>query len=729
MVRNFYISGFTIALILPMSVGAEGLRLMEDWNIFGSNTLRGSVYDASGNGAGSPYPNEGDMYYDELSVFANTKNSEYDTMRAEFTGVYNANDDYRAPDFGVVPERMSFVRENGDNDLPYRFEVGDYFAYYSYLTLQSSLKGFQLEMQPTKDYFGYKHSVVMTSGAVESNWRDLTPSDNWTNGVSWLMQDDASAISFNLVYNYRDQSFQQGTLDRGQTVISTAYERIFDNEDFTTTLEMEYAHFTGDHNGLAGAASGQERNGNGYFAELRGRSKSMPWDYRLRFDSYDQDFQPTGAIVSSDRRSAELHSGWVYDSGIRMRGRIQFFNDGVETTNQTSTRTYGINFSGPLLHRLYSDVTGTLDAFLQQRDDENGFVDQFTRNINLSLSKPLPYDWYGRASFFFQNLEDESPTNNDSLTRQASVSADHGFNLLGLNGTITPGIMLRTIRRGLSESTDLNPTLALNLRGGPHSFRMDYGTLAQNRVFAVSGADITTHTLNFDYRFTRQQHVFGIESNFFARDPVPGETTDAYRISAYWTYEFDKPAVDVAQRRETAIGLVPDSGDLSLTLRNLAPGKTEDQIQLILSNANVRGGINFANLVVYEYPLFDEIVRRQRLALEYSTGLLERSGLIIDFDNVGDRDSVVQTFERVREILIRRLGNPTRTIEEGEFSVNFIADINSQRLVRLIEWQTATGTIRFGIPRRLDNQVRMEVQHASSFPPFNDTLWSIESVR
>jgi len=133
--------GITL-LLYPVACLAEK-GFMDDWHIYGSNTLRGSLYDANGPGAASPYPFEGVMLFDEFNIYSNKQNSRYDTMRAEISGVFNIDDEYRATNNGAVPERMSFVRENGDGDTPYRFEAGDLFSYYSYLTLQRSLKGRQ----------------------------------------------------------------------------------------------------------------------------------------------------------------------------------------------------------------------------------------------------------------------------------------------------------------------------------------------------------------------------------------------------------------------------------------------------------------------------------------------------------------------------------------------------------------------------------------------------------
>ena len=239
--------------------------------------------------------------------------------------------------------------------------------------------------------------------------------------------------------------------------------------------------------------------------------------------------------------------------------------------------------------------------------------------------------------------------------------------------------------------------------------------------------------MNFDYRYTKRQHLFGLEANLFDRDTDPGDSTQAYRLSAYWTYSFDRPPVAVAAREVRPLGA--DRSDIAApievqaTIAGLAPGVTEDKVQAALARAGISGGVTQAGFVVYETPLLSDVLRRQRLVLEYAAGNLARMALIINFDNVGDQDTVRQTFERLRQTLIRQLGNPTRTIREGAFTANLVADINNQRLVNFVEWETTSGTIRFGIPRRLDRRVRMEVQYARRLPQPSETLWSIEAIR
>jgi len=103
--------------------------------------------------------------------------------------------------------------------------------------------------------------------------------------------------------------------------------------------------------------------------------------------------------------------------------------------------------------------------------------------------------------------------------------------------------------------------------------------------------------------------------------------------------------------------------------------------------------------------------------------------LAIEFDDLGDIDSTLQIFEEVRKELFDRYGPPFNRIEEGEFSSSLRDDLRSGRFKRIIEWQTAAGTLRFGIPHRTDGQIRMEIIHASGFSSGESNFWSIEPLR
>jgi hypothetical protein len=79
--------------------------------------------------------------------------------------------------------------------------------------------------------------------------------------------------------------------------------------------------------------------------------------------------------------------------------------------------------------------------------------------------------------------------------------------------------------------------------------------------------------------------------------------------------------------------------------------------------------------------------------------------------------------------LVDALGKPVTFQEEGDFTANLRVDLERGRFVRLYEWATPSGVLRFGIPRRLDRKVRLEIQHAQSFPEARAALWSIEPLQ
>ncbi|MSR13771.1 MAG: hypothetical protein EXR86_04250 [Gammaproteobacteria bacterium] len=194
----------------------------------------------------------------------------------------------------------------------------------------------------------------------------------------------------------------------------------------------------------------------------------------------------------------------------------------------------------------------------------------------------------------------------------------------------------------------------------------------------------------------------------------------------YWTYQFDRPAT----RPGFARGALPYTGAVgSIDLVELAPGLGFATTVERLAALKLTGGSPQGRFEVYEYRVLRDIEQRQRLALVHSADQIDTSALVIDFDSTGGVDSVAQTFERVRKALIDRYGAPTFVLEEGEFTPNFVVDINAQRLLRVMEWETPVGVLRFGLRRRLDGRVRMEIQHRRSFPPLRDLRWSLEELR
>jgi hypothetical protein len=123
------------------------------------------------------------------------------------------------------------------------------------------------------------------------------------------------------------------------------------------------------------------------------------------------------------------------------------------------------------------------------------------------------------------------------------------------------------------------------------------------------------------------------------------------------------------------------------------------------------------------------VQRRQQLAIEHAGGVVEAATLAIDFDGVGDGRTAQLTFQEVCALLLRRYGPPDIQIEAGEFGPGLATALCTGRFLRVYQWPTRAGVLRFGMPSRPDGIVRMEIRHARDLPPPESAAWSLFELR
>ena len=704
-----------------------------DWQVTGTNTLRAESYSVRGDPASGPYAFTGGQYFDELNLGFVRRFSPYDTLRGQLYGV--ANDSrYRSTDQGFVPERVSVSREKGDAPIPYRVEAGDTYAYFSYRTLQRSLKGVQVELQPATGDTSWRQSVVFVSGANQPSWRHAQLKDDWTTGLSWLVDAGASHWSVNVVHNLRQADPAAGTPERTQTVASLAADHGWQWDTQRLRAEGEIAGLHGDTDGFTDATgmpvpgSRSDRRGTGAFAQLSGQCIADPLDYRLRYERYDRDFRPAAGIVPADHEAEEAHLGWRFAGGLALRARAQRYVDGLQSGNALKTSTYGLALAGPFVAGT-SGVTGSVDTFWQGLRKDDSSIDRGTWNLNANLSKPLGGRWMGNLGLFVQQVDDRVAGAPDTSSVQLQLGASHAVSFGGWSGSITPGVTLRRTHGDPFALEDVSPSLAIALAGHSSTFSASYGyqrLQPENDGFAT----VTVNALRLDYRYTTGRSTFGIEASAYDRRVTIGQYNDTYRISASWTYVLDKPARSArpyAPALAAAMtGALPQGVGI---LAAIVPGADYDAVLARLDAAGVRGASSQDNAAVFEQRLVGDLAERQRLVVEDDLGRVTRVALLVNPDDPGDAQSVSRAYERVRKALLDRFGSPAFTLEEGTIGPTLVADLNAGRVVRVMEWRTPTGTLRLGIPRRLDGQVRIEVQHAAGFGPPRDLLWSMDAVR
>jgi hypothetical protein len=324
---------------------------------------------------------------------------------------------------------------------------------------------------------------------------------------------------------------------------------------------------------------------------------------------------------------------------------------------------------------------------------------------------------------------------------QVTLGADRRARVLGWEGSVAPNVVLRALGGGAQSGAEWNPSVALNLRRGGRALNALASVLVQDREDVVA-SDAHVTTLGLNYSQPVRANSLGLESNYTRQSFDPGNRTDAYQVVAFYRIAFDKPGAKIEQVDFTTKppGEAPQAqlmagrepirpGTLDL-VGDLPLGGRAGDVRAALEAGGFGGGVaQGASSHVYEARPFPEFAQRQRLVLTEERGALRTAAVIVELDDLGSRVSFAQLYEGLRKSLSDRYGSPSATFETGDLTDAIALDVNNNRLVRVTEWKTASGILRLGIPRRLDGRVRIEAQHARSFPSPRETFWSIEEVR
>jgi hypothetical protein len=706
-----------LALLVAQAAFAQEAEL---WTWRGETSLRIENYDTRGDTSASPYPYSGSHETLGVSVDAERRENPFDFTRFQFNGT-QSHSLYYSSQYGFYPERFNLAHQSGTAALPFQGQVGDYFGVFSFRTLQAALRGGMVDLQPQAASQDRRHSLVFLSGAAGQPYRQFQWADNNFTGASYLFEERRlGRVALNWVGNSRQGDPAVATPERKQNVWSAAAEVPFSMAAQNLKLETEVARFAGDHD------ASPDRRDAGYFGELtsRGTAGLAPLDWRLRYERYGKDYRPAGAVVSPDRLSREGFAGWRFQSGLAVRGRLQQFRDGWDSGNLTETNTGGLTLTGPLLAAWLPGWTGNLDTYAQTQFNAAAPTNIHTRSVRADAGRTFNGVTL-RLGYGFLDLENKHSVAGSSITREVLATLTHAVAWGGWRGSVTYGGTARRIDGGSSAGSQFLPLASAGLGQGRHSVTGSLSYAWLNQLDAAQ-TDTRTSTLGLAYRYDLPQDKLGLEFNTHHRNATPGAMTEAWRFMLSWSHLFEK--VPVAQAGRAPPG--PVGAGPALDLRDFAPGRSVAQVETRLAEAGLRTSIRPApGLAVLDYRMLSEIDQRQRLALLTAAGEVERAGLIIEFEAVGNVDSAAQAFERVRQALVRRYGNPSSVFNRGEFRPGLADDIQADQFIRLTEWRVPEGTIRFGIPRRLDRVVRMEVQIARGFPDPTQTRWSLEDVR
>lgn len=699
------------AALATLTLALAAAAAAQDVSITGTNTVRFERYDTDGHRAASPFPVSTTTGYDELVLNLNWQASSFDRWRGLFAGVAN-DSPYRSPHRGFVPERMAIARENGEAAIPYRAEAGDFFAFTSLRTQQRPLKGLALELQPVLARPDLRTSVLLFAGAFQPSWRDFQWGDDNSLGLSWLTEIRDLRVTFNALRNERGASPALAAAERRQSLASVAAEAPFRVAGSLWRAEGELAMLR------------EDRNDYGWFAQLSGGLAAVPAvSWRLRGERYGRDYRPIGAPIAPDRRALEAHASFQSAGGLNWRARAQEYRDFLESGNPLDTRVLGAALFGPVAPLA---ATLNLDVFAQELERRDRTVDQRAFTANAFVSRPFG-PVVAQVGALYQRMDDRLLADADPRTKQVSLQVTAPLRLGSVSGSLTPGVSWREVTGSPAATRDVQASLQLAVFGGPHRLSLSAGRLAQDPSAAVA-PEIATVNFAADYRYRWGRHEVGADVVLFDRKPRPGEKTQAWRAGLLWVYAFDASP----QRAPAPVAIAASAGgplalDVGLA-SGIAPGDDLDASLTRLSASGLSGGVRLPALVAFETRLLREVDHRQRLVLAHSAGRVERSAIVVSLAPGASAQEVSAAFEATRRALIDRFGRPASTFESGTFSAAYAGDVLAGRLVRIAEWRTDRGTLRLGLPRRLDGTVRIEIHHAAAFASPREPGWGLDAL-
>ncbi len=729
--------GTFLSVLASPGIGAWAGDVMDSslWDWSGSSTLRYDNYNVSGDKTSSPYPFVGPQVYNEVDLNFSRRFTSFNRVTGQISGLLFNDSDYRSTFHGVVPERLNIRQENGEGDIPYRLDVGDFFAFQSYRTVQRSLKGAQLELQPNLGGAA-RHSLVFFSGGRSSSWRDFHLQDDWFSGASWLVEHPHyGRLAANVVVNTRQANATAGQSAIQQSIYSLAFEKAGSWQGQHLTVEGELGQFFGDYPTTGGTTRNQQ--GGGWFLQATGSPQTQPaLTYRLRLEAYEQAYRPSGGNIQPGRRSAEGHLSWRFANGVTARARAQTYRTGWQTANPTDTRVLGINLAGALGARWAPGLSGQVDAFEERARSRDRTTDSTTRSLNIHFGKAITRTLFARAGLLYTRLHDHAAAG-ESGTTQGTVGLDWRFDKAGYRGVVSPGLVIQDAKRlAGGHQRELQPTVNLSVGRGRHNLTASLS--AQKQKGMAGTQNVLTRTAGLNYRYTQGPMVLGMEANWYERDPNNAARTGAWHLGAFLTWSFDKPArVGTGTQRMVTQPAAP-AGDHTLMhttkrflidLAAFKPGLAVDEARALAARAGLGKPVEQAGFLVWFDRILHQVLQPQRLAIEVHGGAVSRAALIIDLDDVGSGATLERTFAQVRRQVLEEYGQPDAFYEQGNFGPNLVADLGAGRFIRVMEWRRDGGVLRFGIPRRLDGQVRMELQFARRFPALRDAQWSVEVLQ
>ena len=724
---------FLVALTLISDAHAAAPEVaiqdtVQDWQITGALTTRWDSYAVSGDAEVAPYSKTGTQYYSDLAAGFARRISSYEKISAQITAAINESA-YRGNERGGIVQRLKAEWEKGDAAIPFRAEAGDIFAFQSLRTLQRGLRGAQVEWQPETSW-GKRQSVLLTGGTTAASYRKSdTPNDRFAS-VGWLIEETPLG-TFNLSNTWGNRRGDANAVGYSQSVTSLGFLQTFNQSWQRVSIQGERALFRGS-NDAQGQGQGEVHD-QASSLSLDGRVINLPLNYLMRWERYGQGYRPSGAAAPADTDQTTLQASWRFITGQNWVVRFLQARDGWDSNREIRTRTAQTTFSGPMIDRVYLN----LDFASQHRDGKPTALEQPTRdridNGRAEFTYSFPDSFWGgsniRTGFSGRRAASEV-ANTVSYSRDLFLLAGVPFELGGFRGMVSPGVTWRDQTDTTGTQKSFSPTLLLSASRDQHSFTVSRATTRLMLTDAIT--DASGKQTAFSYSYNARQFRLTIDGEHIDRVSPFDQRASARRIGFSITIPFDRPPGGNAAGGNDA-GIAAGAGvfaGTSFNLRALAPGTELASLDALTAQFRMAGFSTQGNYRVSESQVFNQVTLRQRVVVRTVNDRVEVVAIVIDTDPGASSADVQRQYERIQESMLRAYGSPSVNSEQGSFSPQLVNDLNSGVFRRVMEWRTDSGMLRLGIPRRLDGQLRFEIQLA---PQFNSSVevnrWSLEDFR
>lgn len=499
------------------------------WRLFGSNEIMVEDYRVTGDESISPFPFEGTFLTDRLGINLGwSDGARHLVIHADLLGT---DSDY-LPDDGFVVGNFALRFVNEAAAVPYRLEAGDVFADMSRRVLQRQIRGTMLEFQPSLG--SGTHSLMLLAGSGVPDWRHTFDDggDLTFTGASWLWQSASQKTS--LVANVMSESAKAGAKGAVPVPVASLDHRVASLFAKTGFAGMNFETEVS----VLDAGNGSADDGTSYYAELARATGALQW--RARYEDNEREYLPFGAMgVLAGHSTAEAQARWIMTPRTSLRARVQRIDsEQLSAATGTSIDLAGAHFeTRPVTSRPGFVIQLMADANRTEADDRTR--DVLFQNYGIEVRDWLTdvYDLTLR-SWFRETSDDVRPVfDRESHDYELVV----GKALRGggrWSGRIGGGVAYRT-QRGNGPYDTLSPLAELSLRGGPHTFRLNYGYVDQN-LLAPGAHDVTYQNRRAMYAFLLRNHEVSLEYGQELREPDGLPDTDSSRIALRYRFAFDR---------------------------------------------------------------------------------------------------------------------------------------------------------------------------------------------